>query len=101
MRRNESRCNNSDQVQRGHSVFRHLRDDESSCSSGLERQGLDTAPDKTELMKSTADRLRNMAPHGEVILQHDAKITHRGRRRDRSPADAQRAGVEVEAPSAG
>ena len=62
----------------------HLTDDESSngCSSGLERQGLDTAPDETELTEATADRPRDVASHGEIGLQQDAEITHRCRRRD-------------------
>src|SRR6218665_3586760 len=35
---------------------------------GPKRQRLEAAPDETELTKATADRPRNMAPHGQVGL---------------------------------
>src|SRR6218665_1676678 len=56
-----------------------------SDKSGPKRQRLDAAPDETELTKATATtcyvdgRPRNMAPHGQVGLQKDAEIAHRGR----------------------
>src|SRR6218665_3254804 len=40
---------------------------------------LDAAPDETELAKATTYRPRNMTPHGQVRLQQDAEVTHRGR----------------------
>src|SRR6218665_1775039 len=39
------------------------------------RQRLDAASDE----KATADCPRNMTPHGQVRLQQDAEIAHRGR----------------------
>src|SRR6218665_2659179 len=44
-----------------------------------QRQRLDAAPDETELAGATTYRPRNMAPHGQVRLQQDAEVTHRGR----------------------
>src|SRR6218665_2637678 len=49
------------------------------------RQRLDAAPDETELAKATADRPRNMAPHGQVRLHRDAEVTHRGRGQYQGP----------------
>ena len=41
-----------------------------------------------------------MAPHGQIRLQQDAEITHRGRRPNQVPGDTQRASFEMETPSA-
>ena len=59
----------------------YLRSDKSGDSRlrSSKRQRLDAAPDETELAKATADCLRNMAPHGQVRLQQDAEVAHRGR----------------------
>ena len=65
------------------------------------RQRLDAAPDETELTKATADRPRNMAPHGQVGLQQNAEIAHRGRGSYQGPTDIQLSGVKVDTPSAG
>ena len=51
-------------------------------------------------MKARADGPRDMAPHGQIRLQQDAEITHRGRGPYRGPTDIQRVGVEMKTPSA-
>src|SRR6218665_2568286 len=58
----------------------HPRSDKSGDSRlrSPKRQRLDAAPDETEMAKATADRPRNMAPHGQIGLQQDAEIAHRG-----------------------
>src|SRR6218665_2400302 len=58
----------------------HTRSDKSGDSRlrSPERQRLDAALDETELTKATADRPRNMATHGQVGLQQDAEVAHRG-----------------------
>src|SRR6218665_3847701 len=57
----------------------HPRSDKSGESRlrSPKRQRLDAASDETELAKATADRPRNMAPHGQVRLQQDAEMVHR------------------------
>src|SRR6218665_915651 len=42
-----------------------------------------------------------MAPHGQVGLQQDAEIAHRGRWPYQGPTDTQLSGVKVDTPSAG
>jgi len=81
----------------------HPRSDKSGDSRlrGPKRQQLDAAPDKTELTKATADRPRNMAPQGQVGLQQDAEIAHRGRGPYQGPTDTKLSGVKVDTPSAG
>src|SRR6218665_1255143 len=65
------------------------------------RQRLDAAPDETELTKATAYRPHNMAPHGQIRLQQDAEVTHRGRGPYQGPTDTQLTGVKMDTPSAG
>src|SRR6218665_3646449 len=59
----------------------HPRSDKSgeSCLCVPKGQRLDAASDETELTKATDDCSYNMAPHGQVGLQKDAEIAHRGR----------------------
>ena len=69
----------------------HPRSDKSGDSRlyGPKRQRFDAAPDETELAKATADCPRNLAPHGQVGLQKDAEIAHRGRGPYQGPTDTQ------------
>src|SRR6218665_1406726 len=53
------------------------------------------------LVKATADRPRNMAPHGQVGLQQDAEIAYRGRGPYQGPTDTQHSCVNVDTPTAG
>src|SRR6218665_3498779 len=81
----------------------HPRSDKSGdsrlCSS--KRQRLEAAPDERELAKATAYCPRNMVPHGQVRLQQDAEVTHRGRGPYQGPTDTQLTGVKMDTPSAG
>src|SRR6218665_2404575 len=81
----------------------HPRSDKSgnSCLCSHKRQRLDAAPDEKELAKATAYRPRNMAPHGQVGLQQDTEVTHRGRGPYQGPTDIQLTGVKIDTPSAG
>src|SRR6218665_3907887 len=81
----------------------HPRSDKSGDSRlrSPKRQRLDAAPDETELAKATADCPRNMTPHGQVRLQQDAEIAHRGRGPYQGPTDTQHRGVKMHTLSTG